>query len=107
MFAVKAWWIAAFGFVGDVDEFAFGVVTPAVKHAQVHFLVAFGVAHDFGAAMGADIQKAVNLAVCVTGQEDGLPTNVDGEVVVGVGDLAFMQCIHPAAFDQVFQLQLK
>ena len=62
---------------------------------------------DHRAAMGAGIDETVQFAGLVPGDHDRLPADVGGEVVAGVGHLAFVGQVDPVALEDVLDLELE
>ena len=51
--------------------------------------------------------RQCRLAALVPGDHDGLPADVGGEVVAGVGHLAFVCQVDPVALEDVLDLQFE
>ncbi|EKD98039.1 MAG: hypothetical protein ACD_23C00614G0002, partial [uncultured bacterium] len=94
-------------FVLDLEQLAGVVERPAVEWAGEAALVAVLLAAQHGAAVGTGVDHGVELAVLAARDDDGLAADVRGEVVVDLGDLAFVRQVDPVAFEDVLHLQLE
>ena len=57
--------------------------------------------------MGAGIDKAVQLAIFIAGNNNGLASDITGKIVVCICNLAFMRQINPVSFENVLHLHLE
>lgn len=80
---------------------------PAVERArQGHPVVGLAPA-DHGAAVCARIDQAVQVAVLVAGDDDGLAADVGGEVVARIRHLALVGEVDPVALEDVLHLEFE
>jgi hypothetical protein len=106
-FAVEGIRVTCVVGVLDLDQLAGVVEAPAVERTGEDGLVVLLLAAEHSATVAAGVDEAVQLAILVAGDDDGLTTDVTGEVVIRVGDLAFVRQIDPVAFKDVLHLELE
>ena len=92
--------------VGDRLQIAVGVVGPAVVGTDERAGVAVVSAAEAVAAMAADVQESVDLALPVASDQHGVLAHVGGEEVAGVGELGLVAEEEPAACENLLQLLL-
>ena len=91
----------------DLEQGAVVAERPAVERAGQRRAVVGLAPADHRAAVRARVDQAVQFAVLVAGDHDGLTADVGGEVVAGVGQLALVGQVDPVALEDVLHLQLE
>ena len=99
--------VAGIARVLHLEQLAGVVEGPAVERAGERGAVVGLAPAQHRAAMAARVDQAVELALLVAGDNDGLATDVGGEVVTHVGNLALMCEVNPVALEDVLHLELE
>ena len=92
---------------GDAGERAVGIEGPAVIEAGHPRRVAAALVDDLGAAMGAAVEEHVDRAVPMAGHHHRLPSELGGEVIAGIGNLAHVPDEQPSPPEDALHLELE
>jgi hypothetical protein len=90
-----------------LEQLAGVVEGPAVEWAGIGGLVAALVTADHRAPMRACVEESVELTLAVPRDDDRLATDIAGDVVVVVRDLALVREIDPVSLPDVFHLEFE
>lgn len=109
---VGALGVELFGVAGaagilDLEQFAVVGKRPAVEWAGQGLPVIGLAPTQHRAAVRARVDEAVELALLVAGDDDGLAADGGREVVADLRDLRFVGEVHPVALEDVFHLELE
>ena len=91
----------------DLQQLAAVVERPAVEGAGEVGLVALFQASQRGTTVRTGVDDRVEFARLVARDHDGLTADVRRQVIVDIGDLAFVGQIDPVALEDVFHLEFK
>jgi hypothetical protein len=109
---VRAFGIELLGVLGvflvlDLEQLAGVIEGPAMKRTGKTAFIAMLAAAQHGAPVGTGIDKGIQAAVFAACQKHGLAANIGSEVIIHIGQLAFMRQVNPIAFKNMLHLQLE